>query len=135
MAHKAACGRQSLLLNYWATWCKPCKEELPSIAELYTMLHAEGLEVIAFTSEKPDKVEKFLEDKDFPFTIVVDSKDTLGKRFNLNVVPSTLVIDDAGRIALKYSGQFDWSSSTVVQGVQSVMEQNAGQKAPAGTDR
>ena len=112
-----------MLLNYWATWCKPCKEELPSIAELHRKLHPEGLEIIAFTSEKPDKVKKFLEEQDFPFTIVLDPKDTLGKRFNLNVVPSTLVIDASGKIALRYSGEFDWNSPAIVQGIQSVIQQ------------
>jgi thiol-disulfide isomerase/thioredoxin len=121
---------KTIFLNYWATWCKPCKEELPSIAALHKKLHADGLEAIAFTNEKPDKVKKFLEDKDFPFTIVLDPKDTLGKRFNLNIVPSTLVIDGAGKIALSYAGEFDWSSPAIVQGVQSVMGQGGRQKQP-----
>jgi peroxiredoxin len=121
---------KTVFLNYWATWCKPCKEELPSIAALYKNLHAGGLEVIAFTNEKPDKVKKFLEDKDLPFTIVLDPKDTLGKRFNLNIVPSTLVIDGADKIALRYAGEFDWSSPMIVEGVQSVMEQGGREKRP-----
>ena len=99
-----------------------------SIAELYKSLHDQGLAVVAFTNEKPETVKKYLKDKDFPFTIVLDPKDTLGKRFNLNIVPSTLVIDAAGKIALNYAGEFDWSSPATVEGVRSVIQQGNGQK-------
>jgi peroxiredoxin len=111
-----------LVLNYWATWCQPCKEELPSIAELYKKVHDRGVEIVAVTPEKPDAVQKYLKDKNFPFTIVIDPKDTLGRRFDLGIVPATLVIDDSGKIALKYSTQFDWSSPAIVQGIESLIE-------------
>jgi peroxiredoxin len=116
-----------LLVNYWATWCGPCKEELPSIATLYRKLHDQGLDVVAVSAEKPDTVQKYLKDKDFPFTTVVDPKDTIGRRFGLNIVPSTLVIDDSGKVALNYGSEYDWSSPMILEGIQSLLGQ-AGSK-------
>jgi peroxiredoxin len=117
-----------LLVNYWATWCGPCKEELPSIAALYKKLHDQGLDVVAVSAEKPETVQKYIKDKDLPFTIVVDPKDTIGRRFGLNIVPSTLVIDDSGKIALNYGSEYDWNSPAIVDGVQSLLNQTGSQK-------
>jgi len=112
---------KTLLVNYWATWCKPCKEELPSIGELYKNVHGQGLEIVAVTSEKPAVVREYLKGKNLPFTFVLDPKDTIGKRFKLTIVPSTLVIDDTGKLALRYSGQFDWNDVDFVKELKSIL--------------
>ena len=112
---------KTLLVNYWATWCKPCKEELPSIGELYKNLHGQGLEIVAVSSEKPAVVSAYLKDKNLPFTFVLDPKDTIGKRFKMAIVPSTLVIDDTGKVALRYSGQFDWTDAEFVKELKSML--------------
>jgi len=112
---------KTLFVNYWATWCKPCKEELPSIGELYKNVRGQGIEIVAVTSEKPAVVLAYLKDKNLPFTFVLDPKDTIGKRFKLAIVPSTLVIDDTGKVALRHSGQFDWNDAEFVKGLKSVL--------------
>lgn len=112
---------KTLLVNYWATWCKPCKEELPSIGELYKNVHGQGIEIVAVTSEKPATVRAYLKDKNLPFTFVLDPKDTISKRFKLAIVPSTLVIDDTGKLALRHSGQFDWNDGEFVKQLKSIL--------------
>jgi peroxiredoxin len=104
-----------VIVNVWATWCGPCKEEMPSIAELYNKLHAKGFEIIAVTNDNARKVRNFLKQKQFPFSIVLDPKDKFFQRFRVDRVPTTLVIDTAGKLALHHAGVADWNAPEIIE--------------------
>ncbi len=116
-----------LLVNVWATWCGPCKEEMPSIAALYDNLHEKGFEVVAITNDNARKVRGFLKRKQFPFAILLDSKEKFIERFRVDRLPTTLVIDKSGRLALHHAGVADWNSPPIIEALQSLMSSSADQ--------
>lgn len=103
-----------LLINFWATWCPPCVEELPLLDALHQRSGADGLQVIGIALDDPAEVERFLGDLpvEFPMFLAqpgrVDLSTTLG---NANsVLPYSVLIDAEGRIAKRKFGAFSESS-------------------------
>ncbi len=103
-----------LLINFWATWCPPCIEELPLLDALHQRSDADGLQVIGIALDDPAEVERFLGDLpvEFPMFLAqpgrVDLSTTLG---NANsVLPYSVLIDAEGRIAKRKFGAFSESS-------------------------
>lgn len=103
-----------VFLNFWATWCEFCKEEMPSLTELSRKFSPQGLQVIAATNEDPKTVRKFLQGKDFSYPIVLDLGDTLLDRFKVKTVPTTIVVDGQGRVAFRVDSVFKWDSPEVI---------------------
>ena len=99
-----------LFLNMWATWCGPCRVEMPHMAELYQELHREGLSMIAVTSEDGETVRQFIKANPYPFTVLLDPDDILRQRFQILSFPTTLVIDHQGRLVATRVGSYPWNS-------------------------
>lgn len=112
-----------VFLNFWATWCGPCKEEMPGLAELSNKFSSQGLIVIAATNEDPKIVRDFLRDKEFPFPIILDSRETLLDRFKVTVVPTTVVIDGKGRVAFRVGGAFNWNSPETIAAFEELLSE------------
>lgn len=104
-----------LFLNVWATWCGPCRAEMPDMATLYERLSGEGLSMVAVTDEDPQTVSQFLKGSPYPFTVLLDPSGTLTKRFDIDGIPTTFVIDREGRLALRKVGSYDWGSADSVR--------------------
>jgi thiol-disulfide isomerase/thioredoxin len=117
------------LLNFWATWCSYCKEEMPELMELSKKFSSQGLQIVAATNEDPKVVRRFLEGKDFLFPIVLDLGDTLMDRFKVKTVPATIVIDGEGRIAFRVDSVFKWDSPEVVRALEELLKENKQAKA------
>ncbi|MGH9341889.1 MAG: redoxin domain-containing protein [Acidobacteriota bacterium] len=105
---------KALFLNIWATWCGPCRQEMPSMAVLYEKLSGQGLSVVAVTDEDPATVREFLSRNPYPFTVLIDTNQTLMERFQIYSLPTTFVIDSQDRLALHHIGAHDWDSDPVV---------------------
>jgi thiol-disulfide isomerase/thioredoxin len=104
-----------LFLNFWATWCGPCRMEMPSMARLYERLRGEGLSMIALTDESPQTVRAYLEAQPYPFPILLDPDRTLFRRFGVYALPTTLVLDEQGRVVLEHTGGFYWDSPELIE--------------------
>jgi len=88
-----------VLVEFWAPWCRPCADELPRLSDLYTRLHAEGLEVMAVAARSSrDEVEAFLEDRTLPFPTPLDFDADVMRRLGLREIPSWVLIDAYGRV-------------------------------------
>ncbi len=103
-----------LFLNLWATWCLPCLEEMPAMASLYQEFSDQGLAMVAISNEDPELVRQFLEEHPYPFTILLDPEDTLSQRLDVRALPTTLIVDRQGRIALQQLGSYDWDSPGMI---------------------
>ena len=117
-----------VFLNFWATWCEPCKEEMPAMAKLYAQFRDEGLQMIAVTTSSRGDVQKYLAKQGFDFTIALDPKDSLGTRFKTELVPTTIILDSNRRVALRYGGAYPWDSPAAVNGLRALL---AGETAPS----
>lgn len=104
---------KALFLNFWATWCGPCRAEMPSMAVLHDQLEARGLSIVAVTDEDPELVRGFLERNPYPFSILIDSSGTLLDRFGVRVLPTTLIIDSQSRLAYSHQGAIQWDTPEI----------------------
>jgi thiol-disulfide isomerase/thioredoxin len=104
-----------VLVNFWATWCPPCVEEIPSLQRLHGRLHAIGLEILAVdVGESATTMEAFLANKPVDFAVLMDSDGEALRRWGIYAFPTTLVLDREHRIRYAVFGAFDWSSQEVI---------------------
>jgi peroxiredoxin len=90
-----------VLVNFWATWCKPCRQEMPEITAAYQAHRASGLEVLAVNlsdQESMKDVRKFVAELELPFPILLDEKGKTRKRYGLITVPTSFFIDTKGMV-------------------------------------
>ena len=101
-----------VLLNFWNTWCGPCRAEMPSLNNLFLELKDKGLIVLSIsidTSEEP--VRAFISERKIVFPVLMDKKQKVyAKKYFLYGLPVTFLIDKKGIIVEKFIGERDWSS-------------------------
>lgn len=102
---------KKVILNFWATWCPPCKAEMPNIQEFYHEQKGHGVEVFSVnltSAEKdPNSVGKFVHDYGLTFPVVLDRNGTIGEQFQAFTIPTSYIIDTKGIIRKKIIGPMD----------------------------
>jgi len=102
----------ALLLNFWASWCEPCREEMPALARLADREHAAGLRVVAIDyRETRDVVDRFLAANPLPLPVALDSDGAAAKAFDVHAFPSTVAIGVDGRVRFVMMGECDWTDA------------------------
>ncbi len=112
-----------VFLNFWATWCGPCRAEMPSMADLHTRLGDRGLAVLAVTDEDAETVQAFLEEEPYPFTILLDPKGDLFRDLQVRALPTTYVINSSGNIVIEHQGGFLWNSPKMLDEFQRLLSE------------
>jgi cytochrome c biogenesis protein CcmG/thiol:disulfide interchange protein DsbE len=101
-----------VFLNFWATWCKPCKEEMPSMEILYKNFEKDGLVILAVSIDRvttKKDIPPFVKGLNLTFPVLVDSWGQTDKRYKLMGVPETYIIDQQGVLREKVIGPRDWT--------------------------
>ena len=100
-----------VLLNFWATWCAPCRVEMPAMETLYQDLQKEGLEVLAISIDPQGIVvtRPFQEAMGLTFPILHDSEYRVGAAYGARTLPMTYLIDREGLIRQRIFGARDWN--------------------------
>ncbi len=100
-----------VLVNFWATWCGPCKAEMPSMEALYRSHGRDDFEILAVSIDLGDEtpVRSFVEDFGFTFPILLDSQFDVNDLFQVRVVPTSIVIDRNGVVTDRLLGAKDWN--------------------------
>ncbi|QWR77512.1 peroxiredoxin family protein [Candidatus Magnetomonas plexicatena] len=110
-----------VLLNFWATWCPPCKEEMPSMDALYKMFKNDNFVVLAATSNSSSDVKKFAQKNHVSFQFLLDPKNKIAKSFKVYMLPVTFLISKEGVIVKKYIGAQNWTESAIVNDVKKLL--------------
>ena len=113
-----------ILVNFWATWCKPCRQEMPEIMAAYQAHRASGLEVLAVNlsdQESMKDVRKFVAQLELPFPILLDNKGKTRERYGLVTVPTSVFIDAKGIVREVNAGPI--STEALERGLTSILPQ------------
>ncbi len=106
----ASARGRPVLLNFWASWCEPCRQEMPSLEQLAERRRAQGLVVMAVNFRETDgAVRRFLEATTFSLPVLRDRDGGAAKAFGVRIFPSTVLIDRRGRAKSVVVGGCDWS--------------------------
>jgi peroxiredoxin len=116
---------QVVLLNFWATWCAACREELPTLEALHRELGGEGLAVIGVSVDRggSERVQRFAEQQGLSFSVLHDPEQRVAASYGVVGYPTTVVVDRAGRIVLSELGAWDWSHPDAVAWLRALLAQ------------
>jgi peroxiredoxin len=94
-----------VILDFWATWCPPCREEIPHFIKLQKELGDEGLAIIGVSLDQTDSpVKSFIKEHGINYPVVMGDRNLASKYGGVRAIPTTFVIDKKGEIAKKYVG-------------------------------
>ena len=100
-----------VFLNFWASWCGPCRSEMPSMEAVYQKLNHEGFEILAVNlGDSKNEVSVFLSEYNFSFPILLDEKNTVGSYYNVQALPTTYIVDRQGLIIARLVGSVNWDT-------------------------
>ena len=87
-----------VLVNFWATWCPPCRKEMPDLETLYGRFRSQGLVVLAISDEEPAKVEPFIRERRVSFPVLLDPGRKVNDLFVVEGIPKSFVYDREGKL-------------------------------------
>ena len=104
-----------VLVNIWATWCPPCRQEMPSMQRLYEKFKGENLEILAVSIDSTGReaVAPFMRKMNLTFPALLDPKETIKPLYRITGVPESFIIDKDGIVVEKISGPIDWAAPKV----------------------
>lgn len=101
-----------IFVNFWATWCRPCIQEMPSIASLQTQLADKNIEFFFASDEEMDKIKKFKEDRKMNLNFVrVENPESLG----IEALPTTFIFDGNGELVFSEVGYRKWDELATIE--------------------
>ncbi|WP_298439306.1 TlpA disulfide reductase family protein [Geobacter sp.] len=114
---------QVLLVNFWATWCPPCREEIPSLMRLNAAMAGKPFRMLCISIDEGGKVavEEFFRKSGYVLPTLLDTDKRVGKMYGITGVPETFVIDKRGVILKKVVGGMEWDQPDVIAYLNEVM--------------
>ena len=88
-----------VLVNFWATWCPPCRKEMPDLEALYSRFHDQGLVILAISDEDSSKVAPYIADHHFTYPVLLDPGRNVARQFIVQGIPKSFIYDREGRLA------------------------------------
>ena len=102
-----------VILNFWATWCVPCKKELPSMQKLYDAIKLDGVEVVAISidRDKKDRIQQYIKNYNLTFPVLLDPNQKVRKDYFIMGLPTSYLIGADGKLKGFISGAREWNST------------------------
>jgi thiol-disulfide isomerase/thioredoxin len=111
---------KTVVVNFWATWCEPCREEMPSLERMKARLGGKFDVVAVNVGESPERVARFTREVPVTFPILYDRESATAKRWKVRGYPTSYVVGPDGRIRYYFVGELDWSSEEIVRVIEGV---------------
>jgi thiol-disulfide isomerase/thioredoxin len=113
-----------VLVNFWASWCRPCLDEMPSIQRLAAEMSAKRFAVLGVNvEERQRRVEVTVQRQRIDFPVLLDADGAVFKAWGATVLPTTYVLDRSGRVRYLGQGPLDWSRADIVHMLSELAEQ------------
>ncbi len=120
-----------VVVNFWATWCEPCRDELPSLERLQKARDGKSLEVVSVNfGEMPERIRTFLEREFVELPVVLDRDKEAAGRWKVGGLPMTFIVDAGGRIRYQVYGERKWDDAQTLAVVDKLIAE-----APRGSRR
>jgi thiol-disulfide isomerase/thioredoxin len=111
-----------VLVNFWATWCEPCRDEMPALERLKGKLASRPFEILAVNyGESPAKVAEFLGKQGFSLPVLLDPDKKAADAWNAKGLPMTFLVDAKGRVRYWVFGERDWSAGESLRVVEELL--------------
>lgn len=109
-----------VLLNFWATWCPPCRAEMPAMENVYRELKDEGFDILAVSTRDPretrQKVEAYIAENDYTFPVLFDeSGGAVPPFYRTGSIPTSYLIDKEGQVIARLIGAYEWDNEELVE--------------------
>jgi len=116
---------QVVLLNFWATWCGPCREEMPSMEKLWQAYREQGLVILAVSTDSggESRIKNFVRRLYLTFPILLDPDGQASDQYEVSGLPVSFLIDRQGRIITRLLGSEDWANEAAFQQVERLLQQ------------
>lgn len=96
-----------ILINFWATWCIPCREEMKKLVDVYEKFERDGLQILAISIDDPKsvaRVKSFINSRKYPFKVLLDTNSEVMQLFQAKNPPYTALLSSSGNIYFSHSG-------------------------------
>jgi peroxiredoxin len=115
-----------ILLNFWATWCLPCRVEMPSMEKLYQEYKNKGFSILAIDmQEDADTVRAFKEQYKLNFPILLDSDGSVGQFYGVRSIPATYLVNRQGYLIGSALGARDWATESAFMLINSLLKESS----------
>ena len=105
-----------LVVNFWATWCPPCRVEMPSMQRAWAAFQNEGIIFLGIDiGESEDRVVQFMADLGLDFPVLLDTESTVTNAWPVKGLPTTVVVDPQGRMVYRAIGAREWDDEGIVK--------------------
>jgi thiol-disulfide isomerase/thioredoxin len=113
---------QVVLVNFWASWCRPCVEEIPSLSRLVERMKGRPFKVVAVNiGESADDIKRFLQSIPVNFDILLDPNGHAVRDWKVYAYPSNFLIDRNGQIQFAYRGALEWDAPSIVATIEELL--------------
>jgi len=122
-----------VFLNLWATWCPPCRSEMPAMEALAKQMSSEDFVILAVSEDdSSEPVRRFVEEMKITFPVLVDSTGEVGRRYGITGYPETFVIDREGRRLARFIGPREWTDPALVRDLKTLVDTGKWVRGPDG---
>ncbi len=113
---------QVVLLNFWATWCEFCKDEVASMKKLQEQLTGKPLAILSINyGESPSRVREYAKHLSANVEVLLDPDQEAARAWRVRVIPSSFLVDGDGRVRYSVIGNLDWASDDAVRRVRGLL--------------
>jgi peroxiredoxin len=113
-----------VLVNFWATWCGPCRVEMPHLSRLYEKYHASGFELFGVNiDDDPQQAANLASKLGLRFPVLLDTQKKVSRLYDLSTMPSTVLIDRDGRVRYVYRGYRDGYEDTYEKQIRELLKE------------
>ncbi len=118
-------GDGPVLISFWATWCKPCMEELAQLQKIYTEFKGDGMKMLGISTDNEksiSKVKPYIKSKGYDFTVLLDTNSEVSRKYYAQAVPYTVIVDKDGSVVYQHLGYKKGDEIKVKNIIQKLLE-------------
>ena len=112
---------KTIFINFWATWCKPCIQEMPFIKEMQNILQNENIIFLMASNESPEQIEEFINTRDYKFNFVrIENSEEM----NVQALPTTFIFNKKGKLVFSETGFRKWNEKNNIDLILKIAKEN-----------